>query len=191
MNEIWVLSVKTSLPNVRHDEEMLKTDFYAFSSFEKAREALRKLLKDFAFSNNSMFDGEGNMTYLKTYLDEIKEYEDENEELSEDDDWLNSLIAGKLLQMFHQIFRGEDCTVKLSPGVCLDAMILLEITEEAISCVGTGEGQFNGYSPLIMTNMLCMQEEKDYYLYLDDMLGANATDASSELYMDLKKIVIQ
>jgi len=50
---------------------------------------------------------------------------------------------------------------------------------------GYDDGPCNGYDPKIATNMFDMTEEKDYYLYVDDMFGQ---DASSELYIDLKKI---
>ncbi len=69
MDSIWVLSVKTSLPYVCEKVEDMKTEFFAFGSFEDAKQALKNKLKEFAFSENSMFDGNGNMIYLKHYLD--------------------------------------------------------------------------------------------------------------------------
>ena len=46
----------------------------------------------------------------------------------------------------------------------------------------------NGYDPKIDTNLLYMQEEKNYYLYIDDMFRqCDWMKASSELYMDLTK----
>ena len=41
---------------------------------------------------------------------------------------------------------------------------------------------------LLVRNMLSMQEEKEYYLYLDDLFGDDTQYASAELQIDLKKI---
>ena len=69
MKSLWVLSVKTSLPNVCELASDMKTEFYAFESFDDAKKSLEKKLKELAFSKNAMFDGEGNMIYFKKYLD--------------------------------------------------------------------------------------------------------------------------
>lgn len=40
----------------------------------------------------------------------------------------------------------------------------------------------------IAANIFSMQEEKDYFLYINDRFGQD--DATSELYIDLKKVSI-
>ena len=57
MKNTWVLSIRTSLPEVCESHGDLQTSIYTFDSFEAARTALRKVLKKYAFSENSMFDG--------------------------------------------------------------------------------------------------------------------------------------
>ena len=182
MNEIWVVSVKTSLPTVHYNEDPLKTDFYGYSSFEKARAALRKILKDYAFSENAMFDGKGNMIYMKQYIEESLD----TDELGAGH--LNLKIGKEMLGIFAQIFRGEDCVTNLKPDIYSNGFVIFELSEASIDCIGTGAGPINGSDPIIRTNMLSMQEEKEYYLYLDDLFGDDTQDASAELQIDLKKI---
>ena len=55
MKNTWVLSIKTSLPKVCESAGELKTHVFTFESFEDARAALRKALKKYTFSKNSMF----------------------------------------------------------------------------------------------------------------------------------------
>lgn len=57
MNEIWVLSVRTSLPNNCPTDNSLHPEMEAFDNFEKGLEAMRAKLKELAFSENLMFDG--------------------------------------------------------------------------------------------------------------------------------------
>ena len=64
MKEIWVLSVKTSLPNTCCNSAEMETTFTGYKSFTDARDDLRCILRNFAFSKNSMFDGKGNITKL-------------------------------------------------------------------------------------------------------------------------------
>ena len=64
MSKIWILSVKTSLPNVCESPLDLTTTITAYDSFEKARDALRRVVKGYAFSENSLFDGDGRLTYF-------------------------------------------------------------------------------------------------------------------------------
>jgi hypothetical protein len=182
MKEIWVLSVRTSLPEVRNYQAM-PTQMFAYDSFPKAREAMRQLLKSYAFSENKMFDGQGNMIYMKQYMDESKAYyePEEGDILAED----------ALLGAFHAIFSGADTTLQLEPGVYDFGLVEVDVGDECVTFEGVDDGPINGYNPLANTNMISMQEEKDYYLYLDDAFGWSEDEASSELYMDLKKVTVQ
>ena len=68
MKNTWVLSIRTSLPEICESHGDLHTSIYTFDSFEEARTALRKVLKKYAFSENSMFDGKGNIIYFHNYI---------------------------------------------------------------------------------------------------------------------------
>lgn len=81
MKNTWVLSIRTSLPEVCESHGDLKTSIYTFDSFEEARTALRKVLKKYAFSENSMFDGKGNIIYFHNYIADLA-YDDDTDELA-------------------------------------------------------------------------------------------------------------
>ena len=79
MKNTWVLSIRTSLPEVCESHGDLQTSIYTFDSFEEARTALRKVLKKYAFSENSMFDGKGNIIYFHKYITDLA-YDDDMDE---------------------------------------------------------------------------------------------------------------
>ena len=73
-----------------------------------------------------------------------------------------------------------------SRGRYFNADIEADFDRDSITIRGTAEGVVNGYNPKIDTNLLSMQEEKDYHLSIDDMFGQWSC-VSSELYIDLTK----
>ena len=50
---------------------------------------------------------------------------------------------------------------------------------------GEEEGVYNGFDPVLETNIFSMQNEQDYYLHIDDAFGQE--DSSAELFIDLRK----
>ncbi len=187
MNTVWVLSICTSLPNVCEHPGNLKLEMLGFESFEKAKAILREKLKGFAFSVNSMFDGDGNVTLMKKYMEEKVDYGDSEG----DSNWLSASIGTKLLSMFHAIFSGSDAPQILKPCTYEDGLLAVDLTQDSIAFCGIDDGPINGYDPIANTNMFSLTEEKDYYLYINDMFGWSADEASSELYIDLRKIEVQ
>ncbi|MCH5170984.1 MAG: hypothetical protein J1F24_06840 [Oscillospiraceae bacterium] len=181
MKNIWVLSIKTSLPDTCYAYDNLKTCFFAFESFEKARDALRQELKKLAFTENAMFDGNGGLIQLEKYytFDDIDGIE------IDDDDWISTKKLTKIKTALRAVFGGENTTIDLKSGNYSDANIEIEVTNDSIRFVGTDDGPINGYEPVLTTNLFSMQEEKDYFLYINDRFGQY--DANAELYIDLKK----
>ena len=183
MNEIWVLSVKTSWLEKHLNKKPAYTRFFAYDSFEKARAGLQKIMKNLAFSKNPMFDGKGNITAMKRYMDQLKTYTWGNEE----EGWLNGKVGEQTVKLFHDIFCGMDVLTEPEPGIYEGSLVEIDVQDDEISCYGAPEGPINGYAPMIATNMFSLQEEKDYYLYLNDLFGQ---DVSSELYIDLQQTKI-
>ena len=182
MKEIWVLSVRTSLPNECCTKANLKTSVCAFASFEDARKVMRDTIKGFAFSENTMFDGERRITALNEYMDEMYAFDDEDECY---DDFLTREVLVKIQDSFYSVFNGENCVLDIEENEYDDAMIGFKYDGESIVSYGCDDGPCNGYDPYIATNAFSMKEEKDYYIYIDDLLGQ---EYSSELYIDLKKV---
>ena len=211
MKNTWVLSIKTSLPKVCESAGELKTHVFTFESFEDARAALRKALKKYAFSKNSMFDGKGNIIYFKKEVDDFVEWEqtydneefddtgeldddeisnDVNDEDSEDCDYEDEyyddeLTAEKLVSINENlisIFKGEDVIPEILPKG--ENLMFGYIYEDGVLSTYSGyDGPINGCFPIIKTNMFSMEVPQHYYMYIDDAFGQDS--ASSELYIDL------
>lgn len=183
MSKIWILSVKTSLPNVCESPLDLTLTTSAYDSFEKARNALRRVVKGYAFSENSMFDGDGRLTYFQEQIqDSLSEAEEE--------DLGETYLSRERLTFMSECLRaalaGEDVDFELAEDHYDDGCYFSATADYeagSFSLVGDYEGPCNGINPIIHTNIFSMKEEKDYYLYLDDLFGQD--DCSSELYIDL------
>ncbi len=183
MKEIWVLSTRTSLPYKCVLKADLKTIFTAFETFSDARKAMRETIKGFAFSENSMFDGEGRITALDEYIDEMYDFDEDDfsdEESAKD-------LFSKIQESLYTIFNGEDTVPELKKGEFTDSdcMVAFKYDGKSIILHGVFDGPLNGYEPYIATNAFSMKEEKDYYIHIDDLFGQ---EYSSELYIDLKKV---
>lgn len=181
MKELWVVSVKTSLPDVCYSKNELKLTMTAFENFCDARKALRETIKNFAFSKNAMFDGKGRIIAFDKYIDDM----------SSDEFWEEDLTKNKAIKIrdaLSVIFNGEDSSLDIEKGEYTDYMIAFKYDGESIISYGDDDGPCNGYNPYIAINVFSMEKEKDYYIYIDDLFGQ---DASSELYIDLKKVEVK
>ena len=67
MKKLWVLSIRTSLPDACIIKADLQASFSAFETFEDAKKAMRDAIKGFAFSENTMFNGKGKIIELEKY----------------------------------------------------------------------------------------------------------------------------
>ena len=68
-------------------------------------------------------------------------------------------------------------------------MIAFDYSNGVIRFYGDDDGSCNGYDPVIYTNMFDMREEKDYFMYIEDLLGQD--EYASQLCIDLKKTVLK
>ncbi len=180
MKKTWVLSVRTSLPEVCDRMSDLDAKIYAFDSFDAAKSAARKIMKGLAYSENAMFDGDGNLVQLMNYTDDCWDPSEDGEE------WDDALTKEKLItvrEAIRKIFMGVDAVPDIEEGDFTDYMIAYCYKNGEIRFYGDDDGPCNGYDPVIRTNMFSMEEEKDYFLYIDDMFGQD--EATSELYIDL------
>lgn len=177
MKKLWVLSIRTSLPEECFTKAHLKT---TFSAFEDAKKAMQDAIKGFAFSKNAMFDGNGKIIALEKYINKMGDYDYEETLLTRD-------ILSKVGDSLFTIINGQDASLDIEKGEYSDYMISLNYDGKGINMWGDYDGPINGYDPYIATNAFSMNEEKDYYIYIDDLLGQ---DYSSELYIDLKQVEI-
>ena len=109
MKKIWVLSIRTSLPNECFTRANLKTTFSAFETFEDAKKAMRDVIKGFAFSENTMFNGNGKIIALEKYIAEMGDYNYEETLLTRD-------ILSKIKDSLFEIINGEDTSLDIEKG---------------------------------------------------------------------------
>lgn len=215
MKNTWVLSIRTSLPEVCESHGDLQTSIYAFDSFEEARTALRKVLKKYAFSKNSMFDGNGNIIYFKEEVDDYVEWDriydneeefDDNEEFGDEDYSSDDFNDEDFDECeYEEDYYDDELTAEKLVSINENLLSIFKgedvipkisprgenhmfgyIYENGTLNTYSGEdGPINGCAPVINTNMFSMKEPQNYYLYIDDAFGHRS--ASSELYIDLTR----
>ncbi|MBQ7352587.1 MAG: hypothetical protein IJW54_01130 [Clostridia bacterium] len=186
MKKIWILSIKTSLPNICYNADSLSTELFAFEGFEIAKDFFHKKIKEFAFSKNSLFNGNGKIQRFNTYIDEMYEPEDE-EDLG--GDFLTKNHCIKIQEALCSAFGGDDNDLQIEVGKYDDGMIGVDVSENNIRFFGIYDGPINGYDPVIHTNIFNMTDKKDYFLYINDLFGQD--ECSCELYIDLKEAELQ
>ena len=182
MKEIWVLTVRTSLPDMCYKRAELKMTVSAFEHFEDGRNEMREVIKSFAFSENPMFNGKGRITALDEYIDRM----DETDKDKIYDDELTKAVLLEFHDSLLAVFNGEDTSLNMENGCsyCGDNFDFEYWSGRAAISLPFEPG-INGCDPHISTNAFSMNEEKDYYIHIDDSLGQ---EYSSELYIDLKKV---
>lgn len=185
MSEIWVLSIKTSLPKTCRRNDQMKTVISAFDSFEKGRDAMREKIKEYAFSKNTMFDGAGRVIILNKYIKDGLNYFKNN-----DDELLLETykVFSSIQDTLSVAFSGQNTAVKVTCGKYDDWNIAVKVTRDTVRFYNGEGGDENGYNPVLTTNIISTEKEQDYYLYINDMFGQDGD--SSELYVDLKKIPV-
>lgn len=183
MKNIWVLSVKTSLPNTCYNEDDLVTELFAFESFDVAKDAFYEKYMELAYSTNEMFDENGVLRELDSYIDEMLEEE------IEDESFLTKELCNKIKLALHTVFYKKDFDLEIKDGRYDDGMICVEVCGNEVKLSGTGCGPINGYDPVLHTNIFNMAEKKDYFLYINDRFGQEGD--SSELYIDLQEVELQ
>ena len=111
-----------------------------------------------------------------------------DEEYIDDGEVLDKNRLGYISDSFREAFSGKDIYFEMENAYCTDWMIAIESGVGEVYFHGEDDGPYNGYDPDIAANIFSMQEEKDYFLYINDRFGQD--DATSELYIDLKKVSI-
>lgn len=202
MKNIWVLSVRTTLPTTA--EKYLSfcgipTVYYTFENFAAARQKMREVLKQL-YVENTMFDSNGEIIRFKNELDQyhddsLCEDEEDDVEKNENDDYsLNNynehfLNAGRLSGFYKAlkgVLSGKDVKLKIKSGKYWNFTMALVVKNGDAKLFGCEEGPCNNINPFIETNAFTMDEENDYHLYIKDQFFIEPWE-SSILMIDLKK----
>ena len=185
MQEYWVLSVKTSLPERAERYDKLKTNVSVFDGFEKARDAMRAFIHDVAFSENTMFDGAGHLKTLEDYMAYYFEEDEEEDDEEEYDDFLGKTKLSAISALLARAFSGEDVEVPMDSIEAENGMIGVHFEKNRIRFYEDYDGRLNGFEPVLATNIFSMKKEQDYYLYIEDLFGQD--ENASVLYIDLTR----
>ena len=212
MKTVWILNLRTSLPDVYESGRSYKFIREAYENFDTAKKRVREIIKEFAFADNAMFDGKGYLKYFNRYITDREELMNEvlkdeegdalDREFAESNFDSNMLTVGFLKVLhkkMHCIFSGEDTPLPFSEKIYNDNTYMqAEVSNDCIQLEGYDDGPCNGINPYIKTNMFDMTEEKDYMLYIDDYFTEYYSDhpewvfwSSAELYVDLNKIQVK
>ena len=186
MQDLWILSIKTSLPDTCSGCIDWKTTFTGYDGFEAAKKGLRNKLHDLVFSENKMFDENGKLKELEEYVSRCIDDEDDSEAPDYDDEWISVAMLKVICKTLYDIIAKQKADLSKFIPYYSDDMICVRTDKNLFAIEGDGDGPFNGCDPKIYTNMFDMEEEKDYYLYINDMFD-DSDSASSELYIDLQK----
>ena len=210
MSSVWVVTVRTSIQGESIREDNLKKTVKVFDSFEKGRKYFRSVIKKYAFSKNSIFDGKGIIKKLNQHKNTIQSYSEDdelNQYLSEDEllnykDHNEYFVdnVSKIEKALKKAFSGKNVqldfgdTFWVSDGGSVD----FEVEGNKLRFSGYDDGPCNSIDPIIATNMFSMEEEKDYYLYIDDLFGLTYRDdedvlghlEDNVLFVDLVKAKI-
>ncbi len=186
MQDVWVLSVRTSLPKVCLSAYDLELSVYAFDCFEKARDAARRIIHGYAFSRNKMFGGKGKLTNLEEFKEEMQS-EADNPRLRKKPGFLSRERMDRVTDALLHVFRGEDCVPELAEGDCSDECYIgYHYENGALQMYGEDDGSFGtDYAPILETNMFSMEKEGNYYLHIDPRFGQDKP--TPELYIDLNR----
>ena len=137
---------------------------------------MRAEISKYTGQKNTMFDRAGRIKKLTEFISYIGKVHFEH--VLEAIDLINMAIGGETVDI-SGIPETEDA---------FEPYIAAVRCGDALKIFGHGDGPCNGYDPYIKTNILDMSEEKNYYLYIDDLFEMDDDDIySSELYIDLKK----
>lgn len=190
MSEKWTLIVKTSLPDVCYDNRTLVPTTTIFESFDDAKAAFREKVREYAFAENVMFNGKGEIKTMNDFIEDMWIPDPEEAEFFYGDEkWLSKEKMILIRDALKEAFSGKDVTLSLKAGRCTDDTYVTVTVgkNESLSIRGSHEGPCNGINPVLKTNIFSMAEEKNYYLYIDDAFGKKNNEASAELYIDLVK----
>jgi len=187
-NHTWVLNFTTnvSVDNVIVEEGTESSFVWVFSSFESAKETMKRIIKSYALTPNSIFDGKGLCTDYYEYIEERKcwpqhtepeesEFDtDEFAAFSEcwkrmhggyDDDAKSFWKAAELPVILKSYLADMD---NFSPDAIptvtwTDYLMGCKSSPDKILIEGVDDGPCNGINPFFLINTFNMDDpEKDY-----------------------------
>lgn len=197
--ETWIVTLNTNI-GCEHNfgsiyEPEFEKKFFAFDSFEEAKTKAFELIKSYAFSENSMFDGEGGIKRWETFIEkcadeEDDEYYDEDDEYDEDADEdekaeVGELNLSKAYNIFNRWLNGEQIDLSddnYEPYYFEPFCYEIEIIDGKKLIIQNASDFLPGprflYGWIITTDMMNITEPGNYSLYIRDNFDWDEDDPS-------------
>ena len=194
MKDIWVLSVRTSLPDYVEKYSALYfdsmiPDLFVFEQFADAKDKMRAILRDLS-QENTMFDENGEIKNFRQFIEDTYSSEDDSDDEEYDGErLLTARILNDFLRALKEVFAGNDVAFSLEEGKYSDFTTISIFADDGeVSLYGDYDGPLNETDPYISTNAFSMKEEKDYHLHIKDQFCSPEYAENSLLCVDLKKV---
>ncbi len=193
MKSVWALYERTDFNRGNdYDYENYSTSCKVFENFDKAKSAMKNLLKGYASDDRFLFDGNGNIKEMLGQTDLYYRGASDDESIEDrntfkyTEDLLRKLCMSEITKDDIDGIKSFYVT-----NYMYDAEIKATDNEITLLMKDDDDGAFNGVLPYIHTNMFVMDDENiDYFFYLEDRFQPRR-EYYSNLYIDLKKVVVE
>ena len=182
MKEPWVVYLTTNIGSGEEPNSGYENDFekklFAFENFEDAKKKALELIKSYAFSENSMFDGNGGIKKLKAFLKNV--FEDEwfykdSEDYPDNEE--PPKIVLKTNDIIYKVLKGEYIDLPDEELCDYDFCSWeAEITRGKKLTIKNANSLLYGW--IISTDMINIETPGNYSLYIRDNLNWDDDDPS-------------
>ena len=169
----WIVTLNTNIGSGDKPASLYEPDFekkfFAFDDFEEAKTKALELIKSYAFSENSMFDGEGGIKKLKSYAEE-------NDSFEEDEDGSPVYLdLPKAYNIFSKWMNGEQIDLSGFKEY-YEYDYKIEIIDGKRLKIQNASSLLYGW--IITTDMMSITEPGNYSLYIRDNFNWDEDDPS-------------
>ena len=192
MSDTWIVILNPSRTNIGSGDKPaslyepdFEKKFFAFDTFDEAKTKAFELIKSYASSENSMFDGEGGIKKWKEYLDNEYEGNDYGSEDEDEDVETEYITLPELYDEMRKWFCGE--TIDLSGKEESDDSFFqydIELVDGKKITIKNYNRLLYGW--IIKTDMINITGPGNYSLYIRDNFDWDNDDPSI-LQVDIAK----
>lgn len=97
---------------------------------------MREVIKELAFHDNAMFDGNGYLKNFKLYIDDREDAGEEDMEEDADSDWMTIAFLKTLHENLRSAFSGSDASLSFPDRTYSDLFISVDISNGSICMKG-------------------------------------------------------
>jgi len=176
--KVYVLTFKTTLPNVCNTSQDTVTRHEVFEYFENAKDALKGKIQHYTI-NNLIFDQNRHIRILDAHA---KVVETREKELYDD----CRLTSEKIYDIQNLLCSAfEDKSVIINDAALSDDKVTIDISKDELKiCV-------NHDLFILHTNIFNIIVKKNYFLHIKQRFENGEGNGEAELYIDLNQVQVQ